>query len=74
MQAGIRALGSFVAIAAGTLLVPAQASAGVDPCGENGEFHTFVFDGPIFRYPIKLGFGEKICRDSFWFCDLVPID
>ena len=48
--------------------------AGVDPCGENGEFHTFVFDGPIFRYPIKIEFGEKVCRDSFWFRDLVPID
>jgi len=48
--------------------------AGVDPCGENGEFHTFVFDGPIFRYPIKVEFGERVCRDSFWFCDLVPID
>jgi len=47
---------------------------GVDPCGENGEFHTFVFDGPIFRYPIKLGLGEKVCRDSFWFCDLLPLD
>jgi uncharacterized protein (TIGR00290 family) len=51
-----------------------QLPAGVDPCGENGEFHTFVFDGPIFRYPIKLGFGERVCRDSFWFCDLLPID
>ena len=48
--------------------------AGVDPCGENGEFHTFVFDGPIFRYPIKLELGEKVCRDSFWFCDLLPLD
>ena len=47
---------------------------GVDPCGENGEFHTFVFDGPIFRYPIKLGLGQKVCRDSFWFCDLLPLD
>jgi uncharacterized protein (TIGR00290 family) len=47
---------------------------GVDPCGENGEFHTFVFDGPIFRCPIRLGFGETVCRDSFWFCDLVPLD
>jgi uncharacterized protein (TIGR00290 family) len=44
----------------------------VDPCGENGEFHTFVFDGPIFRHPVKFVFGEKICRDSFWFCDLLP--
>jgi uncharacterized protein (TIGR00290 family) len=49
-----------------------QLPVEVDPCGENGEFHTFVFDGPMFRYPIKIRFGEKICRDSFWFCDLVP--
>jgi uncharacterized protein (TIGR00290 family) len=46
----------------------------VDPCGENGEFHTFVFDGPIFSNPIRFDFGEKVYRDSFWFCDLVPID
>lgn len=44
----------------------------VDPCGENGEFHTFAFDGPIFRAPVEFTFGEKVCRDSFWFCDLVP--
>jgi uncharacterized protein (TIGR00290 family) len=35
---------------------------GVDPCGENGEFHTFVFDGPIFRDPIKFKIGEKVQR------------
>jgi uncharacterized protein (TIGR00290 family) len=44
----------------------------VDPCGENGEFHTFVFDGPIFKDRIKFSFGETVCRDGFWFCDLVP--
>ena len=44
----------------------------VDPCGENGEFHTFVFDGPLFREPIRFATGETVCRDSFWFCDLVP--
>jgi len=44
----------------------------VDPCGENGEFHTFVFDGPIFRHPVTFTFGEKIYRDSFWFRDLLP--
>ena len=44
----------------------------VDPCGENGEFHTFVFDGPIFREPVEFTFGEIVCRDSFWFCDLLP--
>ena len=44
----------------------------VDPCGENGEFHTFVFDGPIFKEAVRLSVGEKIDRDSFWFCDLLP--
>lgn len=46
--------------------------AGVDRCGENGEFHTFVFDGPIFRSPIRVRTGEVVERDSFVFCDLVP--
>jgi uncharacterized protein (TIGR00290 family) len=44
----------------------------VDPCGENGEFHTFVFDGPNFKTPVKFGFGEVVCRDGFWFADLLP--
>lgn len=35
----------------------------VDPCGENGEFHTFVFDGPIFQQPIKFSLGEKVFRE-----------
>jgi uncharacterized protein (TIGR00290 family) len=43
---------------------------GVDPCGENGEFHTFVFDGPIFRHPIPIKTGEIVERDSFIYCDL----
>lgn len=45
---------------------------GVDPCGENGEFHTFVFDGPIFARPVEFSIGEIVLRESFWFCDLVP--
>jgi uncharacterized protein (TIGR00290 family) len=52
----------------------ADLPRGADPCGENGEFHTFVFDGPNFRKPVKFSTGEVVCRDSFWFCDLVPID
>ena len=44
----------------------------VDPCGENGEFHTFVFDGPIFREPVCFRIGEVVERDSFVFCDLLP--
>jgi uncharacterized protein (TIGR00290 family) len=52
----------------------AQLPPHVDPCGENGEFHTFVFDGPIFKNPVKFSFGEIVCRDSFWFCDLLPAE
>jgi uncharacterized protein (TIGR00290 family) len=44
----------------------------VDPCGENGEFHTFVFAGPNFREPVKFSLGEVVVRDSFCFCDLLP--
>lgn len=46
--------------------------AGVDACGENGEFHTFVHDGPIFENPVRCRAGEVIERDSFVFCDLLP--
>jgi uncharacterized protein (TIGR00290 family) len=42
-----------------------------DPCGENGEFHTFVFDGPIFKSPIYVRTGEVVNRDGFVFCDLL---
>ena len=44
----------------------------VDCCGENGEFHTFAFDGPIFREAVKFRVGERVERDSFIFCDLLP--
>jgi len=47
---------------------------GADPCGENGEFHTFVFDGPIFRWPIPVRTGEVVHRDGFVFCDLLPAE
>jgi uncharacterized protein (TIGR00290 family) len=50
----------------------ADLPPGIDPCGENGEFHTFVFDGPIFRWPIPVRTGEVVDRDSFIFCDLLP--
>jgi uncharacterized protein (TIGR00290 family) len=43
-----------------------------DPCGENGEFHTFVFDAPIFHSPIPVRTGEVVNRDGFVFCDLLP--
>jgi len=43
-----------------------------DPCGENGEFHTFVFDGPVFKQPVRCATGEIVERDGFYFCDLIP--
>jgi uncharacterized protein (TIGR00290 family) len=46
--------------------------SGVDPCGENGEFHTFVHRGPVFAKPIPCEAGEIVSRDGFVFCDLVP--
>ena len=46
--------------------------AHVDPCGENGEFHTFVFGGPMFREPVRFSIGQRVLRESFWFCDLLP--
>lgn len=60
----------------------------VDPCGENGEYHSFCFDGPIFKNPISFTLGEKVYKPlhlkekdiafgnyitkGFWFCELVP--
>ena len=46
----------------------------VDPCGENGEFHTFVHAGPILSRPIPCARGAVVERDSFVFCDLIPTD
>jgi uncharacterized protein (TIGR00290 family) len=45
--------------------------ASIDPCGENGEFHSFAFDGPMFQYPIRVVAGETICRDGAYFTDLL---
>jgi uncharacterized protein (TIGR00290 family) len=43
----------------------------VDPCGENGEFHTFVYDGPIFRESIPVEIGQSVLRDGFQFADVL---
>jgi uncharacterized protein (TIGR00290 family) len=48
----------------------AQLPPEVDPCGENGEFHTFVHGGPIFRRPIACALGDVVERDGFVFADL----
>ena len=45
---------------------------GVDPCGENGEFHTFVYDAPVFSRPIAVSMGEIVERDGFVFADVLP--
>ncbi len=52
----------------------AQLPPNVDPAGENGEFHSFVFDGPIFRERIAYKLGEQVLRDSFYFYDLLPTE
>jgi len=46
----------------------------IDPCGENGEFHSFVYNGPIFRERIAFTMGNIVLRDNrFYFCDLIPV-
>ncbi len=58
----------------------ADLPAAVDVCGENGEFHTFCFDGPVFKHPVAFTKGETVYREykhgdvvtGFWFCDLLP--
>jgi uncharacterized protein (TIGR00290 family) len=50
----------------------AELPAGVDPCGERGEFHTFCCAGPMFARPIGVTVGESILRDGFWFADVLP--
>jgi uncharacterized protein (TIGR00290 family) len=43
-----------------------------DPCGENGEFHTFVYEAPAFTHPIAVKTGEIVERDGFIFADVLP--
>lgn len=50
----------------------ADLPSGVDPCGENGEFHTFVYAGPVLRKPVSIRRGEVVQRDGFVFADLLP--
>jgi uncharacterized protein (TIGR00290 family) len=52
----------------------ATLPAAADPCGENGEFHSFVHDGPEFSAPVDFTLGEKVLRDGFYFCDLLPVE
>jgi diphthamide synthase (EF-2-diphthine--ammonia ligase) len=50
----------------------ADLPAHVDPCGENGEFHSFVYNAPEFRAPLIVCAGEIVERDGFVFADLLP--
>ena len=45
---------------------------GIDPCGENGEFHTFVYHAPVFSRPIGVRMGEIVERDGLVFADVAP--
>ena len=49
-----------------------ELPSGVDPCGENGEFHSFVYDGPIFKKPVPFHAGEKVLREErFYYSDIL---
>ena len=52
----------------------ADLPPGADPCGENGEFHSFVYAGPMFDREISVVRGERVERDGFWFCDVMPAE
>lgn len=47
---------------------------GIDPCGENGEFHSFVYDCPLFAKPIAIAAGGQTSREGFTFTDILPAD
>lgn len=49
-----------------------KAKGGVDLCGEKGEYHSFVYDGPIFKKPVDFVMGKKIMKDKHWFLDVLP--
>jgi uncharacterized protein (TIGR00290 family) len=50
----------------------ADLPPGIDPCGEYGEFHSFVYDGPIFKRPVAVRVGEIVIRDGRYYADLLP--
>src|SRR5580704_3206531 len=52
----------------------AELPPSVDPCGERGEFHSFAYDGPMFRRPVPIRAGEVVTRDGFVFADLLPTE
>src|SRR5688572_13616722 len=63
--------GRFVGRELGPELI-AEFPPGIDPCGENGEYHSFVYDGPIFRQPLEIDVGQTVVRDGRHYIDLLP--
>ena len=63
---------TYVSTPRATLFPIVASSVNVDPCGENGEFHTFVNDGPMFEHAIPITPGEIVERDGFMFADFLP--
>jgi len=81
MDGGLRATLSVVDLKvlpaefAGRVWEPALLAdlpPGVDPCGENGEFHTLCTEGPMFARPLRVQVGERVERDGFCFVELTP--
>jgi len=54
-----------------TLMKEFEGMGGIDPCGENGEFHTFVYDGPLFKEKVRFNTGNKTLRDGRWFLEII---
>lgn len=48
-----------------------EGMGGIDPCGENGEFHTFVYDGPLFKEKVRFNTGNKTLRDGRWLLEVI---
>ena len=62
---------SFLGLTMDGALVERIAAAGVDVCGENGEYHTFVYDGPTYKNPVPIQLGKKIGLGDFSVIDMV---
>jgi len=69
---GAKLDGSFVGRELDLDLI-ADLPSGVDPCGENGEYHSFVYDGPIFKRAVPFEIGIAVCRDNRHYIDLLPV-
>jgi len=69
---GAKLDGSFVGRELDLSLVT-DLPPGIDPCGENGEYHSFVYDGPVFQRAVEFDIGITVCRDNRHYIDLVPL-